>query len=427
MEPATHLDTLADARRTLEALAAAGPDWLAERRGEAWQAHASLPLPDRAQHRWRYTDPAKLLPGERVLLPAPVFEDALGAGETVGADVATTGGLIALSEEARRAGVVLGSLAELAVRRPETIRALLGRIVPASETPFTALNAALWNEGLYLEIPPGLHVPHFVHLVRRFPASGLALPRLLVLLREGAQATIVDESLGENGDSGDLLVHRTIEIALERGASLRWIGVQDLPAGTTGASVLRAHLEAEAALVTQLASFGGALVKADVAAEMEGRGAHSEVQGLVFGVGRQAFDLHTIQRHDGPDTTSNLSVRVALRGRARSAFTGMLSIAHDAVRSQAYQENRNLLLSKTANAVSIPELEILTDEVQASHGATVGPIDEEQLHYLQTRGLRRTEAESMIVAGFFEPLLAKIPDEILREQLRQRIEARLEH
>jgi len=132
-----------------------------------------------------------------------------------------------------------------------------------------------------------------------------------------------------------------------------------------------------------------------------------------------------VLEHLAPRTASRLNLRVALRDRSKSAFTGMLRIAHEAVHSEAYQENRNLLLHETANAISIPELEILTDEVQASHGATVGPIDEEQLFYLAARGLARPEAERMIVGGFFEPLLARIPDETVREEVRGRVEARL--
>ena len=395
--------------RSIDELAAGEPVWLREARAAAWSAFEAAALPDRAQHRWRYTDAARLLPGDRALAHAAF--DPQG---------------IVLDPEAERAGVIAMDLSRAAAERPEAVRAALGTLVPAQETPFTALNAALWSGGLYLEVPAGVRLSRPLVRLRRYAGGGMVLPRTVCVLGEGAEAVFIDEQLAAEGSASDApLVHRTLEWVVGDGARLTLVQLQDLPSGATGTTTGRARLGRGAAMDVVFTAFGGASIKTDFTAELAGEGARAEIMGVVFGAGRQQFDHHAVLEHLAPRTASRLNLRVALRDRSKSAFTGMLRIAHEAVHSEAYQENRNLLLHETANAISIPELEILTDEVQASHGATVGPIDEEQLFYLAARGLARPEAERMIVGGFFEPLLARIPDETVREEVRGRVEARL--
>jgi Fe-S cluster assembly protein SufD len=167
-------------------------------------------------------------------------------------------------------------------------------------------------------------------------------------------------------------------------------------------------------------------VKLESSASLEGEGARSEVLGAVFGAGRGQVDDHFFQDHRAPRTASDLLVRVALRDRARASYTGRLRIGGEAPHSEARQENRNLLLSEAARADSIPELEILTHEVQCSHAAATGPVDPAQLFYLRNRGLSAREAERAIVLGFLEPVFARVPGEELREALRGLAGKRLE-
>jgi Fe-S cluster assembly protein SufD len=395
--------------RTIEEWTAGEPDWLREARAEAFRAFDGAAPPDRALHRWRYAEAARLMPGDRPLAPA-AFDP---------------GGIV-LDPEAERAGVVAIDLSRAAAERPEAVRAALGRLVAAGESPFAALNAALWTGGLFVEVPPGVRLTRPIVRLRRYAGSGVVLPRTLCVLGAGSEAVFIDEQLAAEGAGADApLVHRTLEWVVGDGARLTLVTLQDLPSGASGTTTARVRLGRGAALDAVFTAFGGAATKSDLAVELAGEGARAEVRGVVFGTGRQQFDHHAVLEHLAPRTASRLDLRVALRDRARSAFTGMLRIAHEAVHSEAFQENRNLLLHETAHAVSIPELEILTDEVQASHGATVGPIDEDQLFYLAARGLPRPEAERMVVGGFFEPLLARIPDDGVREEVRGRVEARL--
>ena len=173
-----------------------------------------------------------------------------------------------------------------------------------------------------------------------------------------------------------------------------------------------------------MVSFGAGLYKADVGAVLEGAGSESRMVGLCFGDGRQRADHHTVQDHRGAHTASDIDFRVVLAGKARSAYTGVIRIAQDAPYCEAFQENRNLLLSDGCKADSIPELEILTDEVRCKHGATAGPIDPDQLFYISSRGLSPDDATKMIVTGFLEAALANIPESLgdpIREELARRL------
>ncbi len=408
-------------------LASREPDWLQSQRTRAYELHQELPMPERAVHRWRYTDPQSLLPGERPLLTSDFLAPVQSSERAVAAHirrVAGGPGHFMVGDEAQRAGLIAMDLSAAARERSEIVEPLLGRLVPPTESPFTALNAALWSGGLYLEVPAGVELTLPVrHTLELGGKEGVFLPRTLIVLGDGARLTFLDEVVGDGEQS--VLMHRAIEVALGAGARLDVVTLNEAPSNATLHGVSRVRMERDAQLSWVFGGFGGAQSKNDLTTELLGPGGHADILGLVFGKARQRFDHHVVQRHVASDCTSQLDVRAVLDGKAHSSTTGLLWIGEDGARSQAVQENRNLLLSKRAHAISLPELEILTDEVQAKHGATVGPIDEEQLYYLQARGLPREQAVAMIVAGFFEALVARIPDERLREQTRTLIEERL--
>jgi len=170
---------------------------------------------------------------------------------------------------------------------------------------------------------------------------------------------------------------------------------------------------------------GGRMTKANGYFNMNGSGSRAFVNGFMFGDARQHFHLHTLQRHLQPHTTSDLLIKCCLKDRARSVYQGLIQVAKDAQRTDAYQANRNLLLSDLARADSIPGLEILANDVRCTHGATLGHVDSEQLYYLMARGLPRLEAQRLIVEAFFEPVIERIPLETVRERLRGEIERKL--
>ena len=187
----------------------------------------------------------------------------------------------------------------------------------------------------------------------------------------------------------------------------------------------RAEVGRDATLLTAITSLGSAVTKSDFGSLLAGPGATVELWGFLFGEGRQHFDHHTLHDHRAGHTYSNLDFKVVLRDRARSAYTGLIRIEPDAPESEAYQENRNLLLNDGARAESIPELEILTDAVKCTHGATVGTLDPLHLFYLMCRGLPRPEAVRLIVGGFIEPTLSRLPEDLSR-RLRGHVEERIQ-
>ena len=214
------------------------------------------------------------------------------------------------------------------------------------------------------------------------------------------------------------MVHAVTEIFLAPGACLIHTVVNQFGDRVRANLVQRARLERGASLTSISVGLGGEIVKTDASALLAGENARSEVLGLSFGAGRQHLDAHFFQDHAAPRTRSDLLVKTAQRDRARSSYTGQLRIAEDAPGCEAHQENRNLLLSEKARADSIPELEILTHEVQCSHAAATGPVDPSQLFYLRGRGLDAAEAERAIVMRFLEPVLARVPGEGLADSLR---------
>jgi Fe-S cluster assembly protein SufD len=398
-------------------------DALARRRREALDSYQKMTLPDRVRHLWRYTDPARLLPDPAALLaslrgesppPLAVVPEIPTHG-AMGLIQPGTVETLLLSPEARAAGVVLEPLGSV----PGAME-WLGEAIPAGHGPFAALNAATWSAGALLRIPRGVRLERPIHLALP-AAAAVSVPRLLVVVEAGAEATVIEEHLG--GEPGHR-VNAVSEAFVDQGARLDYVLLQRWAAGVDGHLTQRAVLRRDARIHTLVTSFGGATMKADLGSELVGEGAHSEILGLAVGEGRQHLDHHTVHGHRVRHTTSNLDVRVAVAGRANSAYTGLIRIDEQASGCEAYQQNRNLLLSRRARAESIPELEILNHDVSCSHGATVAPMDEEPLFYLQSRGMSRDEAMRLAVRGFLDPVLQQVPAG-LREDVTRTLENRI--
>jgi Fe-S cluster assembly protein SufD len=206
---------------------------------------------------------------------------------------------------------------------------------------------------------------------------------------------------------------------------VRHVVLQTWEAGARGYLRVRSHAESDADLVTVFGSFGGERVKVEMNTDLAGPGARSEMIGVALAAGAQRCDLHTGHNHRAGNTWSNIDFKAVVGGKARSSYTGLIRIDEKARVSEAYQTNRNLLLSDTARADAIPELEILNEEVSCSHGATVAPVDPDQLFYLQSRGLDTHESLGLVVRGFLEKTLRSLP-EALRPAVEDVVERRLD-
>ncbi|HOX25150.1 MAG TPA: Fe-S cluster assembly protein SufD [Candidatus Krumholzibacteria bacterium] len=418
------VERMIDAGAALAGLDPASLTAYGDRRGDdaattAWRHRAlaaltAVPFPDRVRHLWRYTDPERLLP-RRLLQPsgpAPLAA-ALPAGPAVRLE---PGREPRLNDAARSCGLVIAPLfADPADRE------LIGRAVPVDHGYFEAINAAAFGAGLTIRAPRGFGLAAPLRVVVAADAGADVLPRLLVIAEDGAALTVVEEHTG--GGGGGCVIGVT-EILIGANAEVRHVLVQRWADGQVGHLTQRARLERDARFFGATAGFGGAISKVDLGGLLAGEGARSELVGVALPEGRQHLDHHTLHQHLAARTWSHIDFKVAVAGRARSAYTGAIRIERDAPGSEAYQENRNLLLSDRARADTIPELEIHTDDVSCSHGATAAPIDPDQLFYLRSRGLSAPAARQLVVRGFVEPTLRQLPAD-LRAELENLVDARL--
>jgi Fe-S cluster assembly protein SufD len=243
---------------------------------------------------------------------------------------------------------------------------------------------------------------------------------LLVYVDEGAALTYVHESASPD-ETGHTLAVGNVEIQVAAGASLRFVELQSWGRHVWNFSYERIRLARDASLDWIFGAIGSRLTKNFMELDLAGAGANGRMSGFYFADGSQHLDHDTQQNHLAPHTSSDLLFKGALKGRSRSVWQGMIYVAPGAEKTDGYQANRNLILSPDARADSIPGLEILADDVRCTHGATVGQLEAEPLFYLRSRGIPRPEAERILVEGFFDPIMQRIPFEGVRERFQRAI------
>jgi len=415
-----------------------GPVWLRNKQKLALAQYNQTPLPPRGLHLWRYTDPAAFQTDNPDTLDTPFDEnyDAVVRTELshleehrITALVVDYGGreIHAFGLEHLPDGVIVSSLSDAVENHQELVEPYLYRLVNSDSGKFEALNGALWNDGVFVYLPDNAVIEKPIHLLRESGLQGSThYPRLLVVAGHNTELTLIDEYSGGSTDyhNGFSQTNGVAEIFGLENSRVRYVTVQRQGMGARSYLTQRAQIDRGASMLTIPLAFGGALSKQNFGVRLHGEGADSRMYGLLFGTGRQHFDNHTLHHHEHNNTTSMIDFKVVLRDRALSAYTGLIRIEESAPFCEAYQTNRNLLLSEGTRAETIPELEILNEEVSCSHGATVGPIDPQQIFYLNCRGIDHDEAVRMIVSGFVAQTLTLVPDD-LRERLSSFVESRL--
>jgi Fe-S cluster assembly protein SufD len=315
-----------------------------------------------------------------------------------------------LDEELEKKGVILMSLREAARAHPELVQDHLAtEALPPEQGKFEALNAALWTDGILLYVPEGVRLDLPVRISRWISQAGKAhFSRTLIIAEPGSQVSYVDEEI-----SGDLdahtLVSQAVEVIAKDGAQVQYVSLQRLGKNVFYQASQRTLAQRDSTLDTLNVSMGATTARVDLNACLKGPGANSDMLGLYFGDGDQHFDHNTSQDHQAPNTASDLLYKGALDDSSRSVFRGVIRVHPGAQKTDAYQTNRNLLLSDHARADSLPNLEIQADDVKCSHGATVGQLDEESRFYLMSRGLSREQAERLVVLGFLGEVLSRLP------------------
>lgn len=402
---------------------------LAELRAEGLTAATRKGMPTTNERPWKYMDVSKL-----------AIEDYRPgvAATTDAADLRAryplTGGHAAqalqhngetLSAETSGEGVVVVDFERASGKQREEVERRLGTGVPATRNRFTALHYAFMRGGLLVDVAANAESKGPVRITRVLEAPGqLAAPHTLIVSGANSRVSVIEDY---RSNDEDMIILPAVEIVPGPGSEVRYTSLHRWGKRTRVFSEQRTVTQKDSAVISLSLATGGQVVKGHIESSLEGRGSSSELFGLFLGGDHQHIDFYTIQDHIGADTRSDLLFKAALKGESRAVYYGLTRVGLGARNADANQVNRNLLLSRDAKADSDPVLEILTNDViRVSHGATAGPVDEEQLYYLQTRGLDRPAAEALLVRAFLSQVLDRVPDEALRDELAAALEAKLE-
>ena len=382
------------------------PGWLADRRAQAFDIYEKLDMPDPKGEEWRYVD-VRNFDFDRFATPDPNRFPLSAAPE--------------LAEK----GVVFGDLTTVAKDHPDLLKEHFFTEVSVEEHKFTALHAALHSDDVFVYIPRGVEVEIPFEAVHQVAAGGSVFPHTTIVVDEQASLTFVDRFESPDLDA-PALCSSVVEVEARRGAIVNYISLQHWGRNTHHFQTQRFTGHRDSTVRSLAVNLGSTFARTQVESVLKGEGSFSEMLGLYFADSDQHFAQRTLQSHNDQHATSDLLYKGALKDRARSEYSGLIKVLPGAQGTDAYQANRNLVLSEDAMARSIPQLEIEANEVRCTHGATVSPVEEEHLFYLMSRGIDRVTAQKLIVFGFFGEVLDRIRVPAVREQLSDAIGAKVE-
>jgi Fe-S cluster assembly protein SufD len=400
------------------------PEWVRRPRREAWQVFHQMPMPSRSEEEWMRTDvrPFRLA---QYGLPSTV-SDAPAPGAMLAAGVKLAGSAVSVNGVPRVAqleprwrdqGVLFGDLTDFLGDHEQLLRKyLFAKNRPTWPDRFAALHAACWSSGALLYVPRGVVVDAPLHSLAVIAGGGVDFGHTLVILEEGAEVTYLNETASVSPDEAGFHCGAT-EVFIAPGARLRLVNLQDWGQKVWHFAHQRASVDRDASLQWTVGALGSQLSKVNQQVELIGAGAECQVNGAMFTEGNQHLSYHTLQHHRAPACRSDFLYKAALQDRSRTVWRGMIKVDPGAQKTDGYQRNDNLLLSRHCRADAIPGLEIEADDVRCTHGATTGRVDEELLFYAQSRGYSRREAVRLVVTGFFQQVFDRITIESVRDAL----------
>ena len=427
---------MTNAFTTEAARALGGPDWLRDRRVVAADRLLDTQFPTSSEEIWRYSRIDDLdLTAYRPLTDAEMGtpgEEPVPGGGPVAAEVGERAGLVVVRDgRVVRHEVDEGLAAQgvrvcdLATCDLDDVRDWLGATSDASPDYFTVLHDAFLAGGACIIVPDGVVIERPIVVLHWADLEGVAsFPHTLVVAGAGSEVAVVERHGSPNIDH---LAIGVTEVVVGDNAHVRHLCVQEHGSKTVSIMLQRSHLGRDSTLRSSAVALGGHYSRLRVESFLGGERSESDLLAVYFGDRSQMHDFRTLQDHAAPRTRSELLFKGAVEDTARSVYSGMIHLRPDAQKSQAYQTNRNLVLTEGAGAESIPNLEIEADDVRCSHASTVGPIDDDQLYYLETRGVRPEDAERLIVLGFFEDVFAKLPVPALAGALRRVVHEKVGH
>ena len=411
-------------------------EWLIARRKAGASAAAELGLPTTKTPGWEFTDLAELIEADfavpngadpeareradAVLNPP---EDAPRVVQVDGTAVEAGNGAPPASGELPTEPVVT-TLAEAAQLYPDLVAEKLGALAPADD-PFVARNDAAWKGGAFVYVPRGKRLDAPAQIAAVHDSDDIAIGfRSLIVLEENAEAEVWEQWLATDEQRAGLF-NTVTELFVGQGANLHYVSAQGLGRRSWVFATQRAEVERDATLNWVALGFGSARGKVRMETRLVGQGSSAKVTGAYAGDGDQHLDFDTTQEHAAASTFSDLAFRGVLNGDSTAVWRGMIRVDPGAQQTDAFQENRNLLLSKTAHADAIPGLEIEADDVACTHAAAIAQIDPDQLHYLQAHGLPDADAKRLVIEGFLEALVERLDQGPVRAAVSVALERRL--
>jgi Fe-S cluster assembly protein SufD len=405
-------------------------------RSQAFERFGSLPVPSQETEEWRYTDLSNFeldFTPHVEGLTATHLDQVPDHILTTAGDVSARAGLliqhnstttIAHLDPAIRKGVHFESIDAAVADHPELVEPYLHTLVPFDRTKFTALHAAFRTGGTFIYVPRDTAIELPIQALTYLDADGAAIfPHTLLVVDAGSEVTFIDRYVSP--DLGRAFSNAITEIYVGDGANVRYAAIQEWGRGVTHLGIQRATVGRDATLRTLNIGFGASLARAEAETVLAEPGGFSEMLGVFFADEDQHFDHRSIQDHVAPNCTSDLLYKGALRDHSRAVYSGWVHVRPDAQKTNAMQTSRNIVLSEHAKADAIPNLEIEANDVRCGHAASVGPVDEDAIFYLTSRGIPRAQAERLIVSGFFQEVLDRVKIDEVREGAEKAIQDEL--
>jgi len=422
----------------------AAPAWWLERKRAAYATFAALPMPKRTDESWRFSnistltlDGVQVEPGVPAALsaapdavPAPFGPPALTFVDN------TLAAHSALPADAAAQGVIVSTLADAAGKHADLLKAhFMAQPQKLGSEKFAALHTAFVRDGAFVYVPKGVAVSAPIVVTHAAFAGSAVFPHTLVIAEENAKVTVVDYfvSLSSSDqpsapstqpDLPSPISHlRSFALGANdlyaaHGAQLTYVAAQNWSRDTLSFQLNSTVVRRDARVQSLNLHLGARQARHESLSQLQAPGAFSEMLALTVAGGAQEFDQRTLQIHQAPNTKSDLLYKNALRDQARTIFSGLIVVDPDAQKTDAYQSNRNLMLSDDAEANSLPGLEIQANDVRCTHGATSSRIDPEQEFYLRSRGISKPAADELLTFGFFEEVLTRLENEPLHDALR---------
>ncbi|MCB0083269.1 MAG: Fe-S cluster assembly protein SufD [Caldilineaceae bacterium] len=411
------------------------PEWMLAFRLAAWRTFESMEWPKPTDEAWRRTrltgfhldnfTPFTTTSRQSARAElSDLLQTELDEMESAASLIFQDGGVLfgETHDDLASKGVIFTDLQSAVTEHPELVQKhFMTSVVKPDHNKFTALHAALWDTGAFIYVPKNTKVELPLQVILNQAAGAGGYHHTLLVAEEGAEVTVVDDLLGGE----DAMQSSVVEIVQSANSVVRYMNLQDFDHTAWNFMTGRAAMGKDADLRWIQVSWGSRLTKAFLDLDLMGQGGHAELLGIYFPTGRQHIDHQTLQIHRVPNCFSDLLFNGALKEKARSVYMGIIKVLPAAQKTDAFQRNGNLILDSSARADSIPGLEIQADDVRCTHAATAAQVEEEYVFYLMARGLSRAQAERMIVQGFFQAVLDRVPVESVVHKLERVIERKI--